>query len=297
MKRGELASRLGKGPLVLDGATGTQLMRAGLPQGVLPEQWVLERPDAIRNLAASYAQAGSDAVYTCTFGASRVNLGKHGLGEREGEVVRRAVELAREGVAGRAQVFASVGPLGELIEPLGDLPEEDARAAYRQQVELLLVAGVDAVVVESQTSLAEAVLAVREARATGDTAVLATMSFEGPDKDYRTVMGDTAVNAARTLRDAGADAVGVNCGRGGADALEVVKRMREAVQGVPLVAKPNAGLPVLRGGEMSYPTAPEAFAREGLALREAGAKLLGGCCGTTPGHLAALVAALRGRGS
>jgi len=292
MNRDEFKRLLAAGPLILDGATGTELMKAGLPQGILPEEWMLSRPDAIKAVAAGYAAAGSAAVYTCSFGASRISLAKHGLGERVGELNKLAVTLAREAAGKGKLVFGSMGPVGELLEPYGDLPEEDARKAFDEQAAALVGAGADALVAESHMNLAEALLAVKAARGTGKIAVMATLSFEGKDKGFKTVMGDSPEKAAEVLLAAGADAVGVNCGRGGEDALEVVKRMHSAHPGVPLVAKPNAGLPVAAGGQLSYPTTPEQFAREGLALREAGAAVLGGCCGTTPEHIRALVRAL-----
>ena len=293
MNREELRKRISEGILVLDGAMGTELMRAGLPQGIIPEEWVLEKPEMIGAVNAGYAGAGSDAVYSCTFGANRINLTRHGLAGKVAEVNRAGVAIARKAAGAGRHVFGSVGPIGELLEPYGDIPEEDARVAFREQVEALVSAGVDALVSESNTCLPEAVLAVTAARAAGNIAIIATMTFEGADKAYRTVMGTTPEQAAEELLKAGADAVGVNCGRGGADALEVIRRMRSAHPGVILVAKPNAGLPTLVGGKLNYATGPGDFAREGLALRDAGARILGGCCGTTPAHLKALVNALK----
>lgn len=293
MTRDELKARLGKGPFILDGATGTELFKAGLPQGELPEQWVLLHPEAMGKISSEYSAAGSDAVYSCTFGANRINLAKHGKGEMAESMIQGLVRLAFDAVRPGKLVFGSAGPIGELLEPVGDLPEDDARSAFREQLGAIFKAGVDALVLETHTSLAEAVIAVEEARATGPIAVLATMSFEGGDKGYRTMMGDTPEKAAEALLRAGADAVGVNCGRGGADALEVVRRMAAAHPGVPLVAKPNAGLPVPSAGKLVYPTTPEQFGEEGLRLREAGASILGGCCGSTPAHIAALAKALK----
>lgn len=294
MTREEFKARLQKGPFILDGATGTELFKSGLPQGELPEQWVLAHPDAIKRINTDYARAGSDAVYTCTFGGNRINMGKHGKGEMVAPMNQGLIQLTNDAVRPDKLVFGSVGPIGELLEPAGDLPEDDARAAFREQLGVISRAGVDALVLETHTNIAEAVIAVEEARATGPLAVIATMSFEGGDKGYRTMMGDTPEKAAEALLKAGADAVGVNCGRGGTDALEVVKRMAAAHPGVPLVAKPNAGLPIPTAGKLVYPTTPEQFAEEGLRLRDAGARILGGCCGSTPAHIGALAKALRG---
>jgi len=272
---------------------GTELMRAGLPQGHLPEEWLMTRAESISAVSAGYAGAGSDAVYACTFGANRINLAKHGLGDQMAEVNRMGVATARKAAPGK-MVFGSVGPIGEMLEPYGDLPEDDARAAFAEQVAALIYSGVDAIVSETNTNLDEAVMAVTAARSAGDIAILASMAFEGADKSYRTVMGTTPEQAVEALLAAGADAVGINCGLGGVNALEVVKRMKAAHPQAIIMAKPNAGLPSLDGGKLVYATNPDDFAREGLALRDAGAAILGGCCGTTPAHLAALARALRG---
>jgi len=280
------------GPLLLDGAMGTELIRAGFPQGHLPEEWLITKADAIARVSGGYAKAGSDAVYSCTFGANRINLAKHGLGDKVAEVNRIGVAVARQAAPGKL-VFGSVGPIGELLEPSGELTGEEAQSAFAGQIAALIAAGVDAIVSETNTNLDEAVLAVAAARSASNAAVLASMSFEGADKGYRTVMGTTPEQAAEALLAAGADAVGVNCGLGGDGALEVVKRMKAAFPGAILMAKPNAGLPSFSGGKMVYATGPDEFAREGLALRDAGASILGGCCGTTSAHIGALASALR----
>jgi len=293
MNRAELRKRLADGPLILDGAMGTELKKAGLRPPQLPEEWLVSRAADIAAVSAGYAGAGSDAVYSCTFGANRINLAKRGLGERVGEVNRLGVETARKAAPGK-MVIGSVGPIGEMLEPSGELPLEDARSAYAEQVAALVASGVDALVSETNIDLEEAVLAVGVARSVGDIPVLASMTFQGADKDYRTFMGNTPEQAAERLLQAGADVIGVNCGFGGADALAVVKRMRSAHPGALLMAKPNAGLPVVRDGLEVYLTGPDDFVREGLALRDAGVLVLGGCCGTTPAHLAALARAIRG---
>jgi len=270
---------------------GTELFKAGLPQGHLPEEWLVSRPDSIAAVSAGYAGAGSDAVYACTFGANRINLAKHGLGGRVDEVNRLGVATARQAAPGK-YVFGSVGPIGEMLEPSGDITVEDARTAFAGQVAALIASGVDAIVSETNIDMDEAILAVKEARAAGDIAVLASMTFQGPAAGYRTVMGNTPERVAEELLKAGADAIGVNCGFGGHDALEVVKRMKAVHPDAIIMAKPNAGLPSPLG---VYATGPEEFAREGLALRDAGVMVLGGCCGTTPAHLAALSMALKAK--
>jgi len=291
--RDQFRARLASAPLVLDGACGTELMRQGLPPGEAPERWVLERPAPIRELASAYAGAGARAVYTCTFGANRIRLGRGGLVGRTAEIAARAVTLAREGAAGRALVFGDLGPSGEWLEPVGDLTEDAARAAFRELATALVAAGVDGLVVETFTDPAEAVLATAAARAAApDLPVLATMSFEGAAQGHRTATGATPESAAATLWAAGADAVGINCGLGPAEAGSVAARMHAAVPEAPLIVKPNAGLPRLEAGRAVYDVGPEAFARDMAEVRRLGVCMFGGCCGTSPAHLRALVKAL-----
>ncbi len=290
---GRIAARLLAGPLLLDGAMGTELMRRGLAPGAAPESWVLTRPHAVFGVHGAYAEAGVDVLYTCTFGANRLTLGRHGLAHETERINAKAVELAR--MAARPKdllVLGDIGPTGAVLEPYGDLPPAEARAAYAEQAAVLVAAGVDGIAVESFADPTEAMLAVAAARDAKAAFVLATMSFEGPGKHFRTVMGASPEEVVEALVNAGAHAVGLNCG-GDAPAMpEVVRRMSAAVPGVPIVAKPNAGLPSRVQIAGPAPEGPEAFAR---ILRDAagfGARLVGGCCGTTPEHLRAVHDAL-----
>lgn len=292
--RERFLARLAAGPLVLDGACGTELMKRGLPAGTAPETWLAERPEAIRELAAAYVAAGASAVYTCTFGANRVRLKSGPLRGRTRELAERAVELARGGAGTTALVLGDLGPTGEWLEPVGDLSEEEAREAFGELAAALATAGVDGLVAETFTDPREAELAVAAARtAAPQLPLLATMTFDGADKGHRTATGATPEDAARRLREAGADAIGVNCGTGPADAGIAVARMHAAVPAAPLIVKPNAGLPGLEHGRLAYATGPDEFARAMAGLAGSGVRLLGGCCGTTPEHLRALAAALR----
>jgi len=291
--RDQFRARLSSAPLLLDGACGKELMRQGLPAGEAPERWVLEQPGPIRELASAYADAGAGAVYTCTFGANRVRLGRGGLAGRTAQIAARAVTLAREGAAGRALVFGDLGPSGEWLEPVGELTEDAARAAFSELALALVAAGVDGLVVETFTDPAEAVLATAAARAAApDRPVLATMSFEGAAQGHRTATGATPEAVAAKLWAAGADAIGINCGLGPAEAGAVAARMHAAVPEAPLIVKPNAGLPRFEQGRAVYAVGPEAFARDMADLRRLGVGIFGGCCGTSPDHLRALVKAL-----
>lgn len=281
--RQDFLGRLARGPLVLDGAMGTELMRAGIAGGEASEAWLLSRPQAIAAVHAAYDAAGSEVLYTNTFGANRISLARHGLADRTAELNRLAVTLAR-GVATKARWIAgSMGPTGALLEPYGDLEEAAAAEAFAEQAAALVAGGADLLVVESHADVNEAALAVRAARAAGPVAVLATMTFQDEAHGFRTLMGVTPEQAATALLDAGADAVGANCGEGPAVARAVIRRMRAAAPAAPLISKPNAG---------PFATDHAGFTEAQRGIRDDGAALLGGCCGTGPAHLALLAAAI-----
>ena len=285
------SERIASGILLLDGSMGRELMRRGVVRDEPPESVLLTKPDAVRAVHQGHVEAGAEAIYTNTLGASRVRLGKAGLGERTAEVNRTAVEIARSAKPGF--VLGSVGPTGELLEPYGDMDPDEALATFKEQAETLVKAKVDGIVVETFSDLKEALLAVKAARDAGAAAVLATMTFEGERQQYRTVMGTTPEQAVEALREAGADAVGANCGGDTPGMVKVIERMRAADPEAKLVAKPNAGAPMTVDGKTVYPMGPEEFAEIGAKLRDAGASLVGGCCGTTAGHIAALVRKLK----
>jgi 5-methyltetrahydrofolate--homocysteine methyltransferase len=290
--RASFLARLATGPLLLDGACGTQLMKQGLPTGEMPERWVLDRPAAIRELAASYAKAGSAAVYTCTFGANRVRLERAAMAGATRDVAERAAKLAREGAAAAGSsvlVFGDIGPTGEWLEPVGDLTEAAAREAFGELARALVDAGVDALVLETFTDPREAAIAAGAARAAAPgLPVLASMTFEKGAQGLRTATGATPEAVAAILLEAGADVIGVNCGTGPVEAAEVAARMHAAAPAAPLLVKPNAGLPRMDGGRAVYAVGPEAFAASMAGLVRSGVRVVGGCCGTTPDHLRAL---------
>ena len=288
-----LLVRLGRGePVLGDGAWGTMLLERGLLPGEPPERVCLDRPEVLREIAAEYLAAGAELITTNTFGASPVNLARHSLEGRCTEVCRRAVAAVREAVGRRALVSGSVGPLGALLSPLGVLSAAAATDAFERQVEALAEAGVDLVCVETMTDLVEACLAVAAARKVAPgLPVVATMTFEETPRGFFTVMGVTVAKAAGRLAEAGADVVGTNCGTGSSVAAAIARAFR-AETPLPLSARPNAGLPLLRGGRTVYPETPELMAARVPELIAAGVTLLGGCCGTTPAHVAAMRVAL-----
>lgn len=279
------------GVLIYDGATGTMLQTMGMRPPATPELWVLNEPDKIRALHQTYLDAGADLLLTCTFGGSPIRLADSGLDLNVAEVNRRAAELAREVAGERAFVAGDIGPTGQLMMPMGPLTPEKARRAFSVQAAALAEGGADLIQVETMGDLAEATAAVEAAREATDLPIFATMSFEAHG---RTMMGVQPAQAAQALLAAGATAVGVNCGRSLEEAEEAIREMRQAAPDAILIAKPNAGVPKLVDRRPVYDVGPEEFAAFARRFAEAGVKVIGGCCGTTPAHIAAVVKELRG---
>ncbi len=295
----KLRELLVSGPVLLDGGMGTQLMAAGLKAGEAAETWNESNPDKVKAVHVGYVRAGARGVYTNSFGGSPLKLAKQSLREKAGNLNRRAAEIARE-AAPHVLVIGSMGPLGELLDPYGDLSEEDAAAAFREQAQVLVAAGVDGIAAETFTDPVEASLAVRAAREAFRQAekggipgfVIGTFSFDGPEKQFKTMMGASPEKCAEVLLASGADAIGANCGSCIRELPEVTKRMRAFAPNAILVAKPNAGMPVQEKGRTVYPMGPEEFARVARRLIDSGVTVIGGCCGTTPEHIKAIKALL-----
>lgn len=267
--------------VLTDGAWGTQLQARGLPVGEFPDAWNLAQPDQVEAVAREYVDAGSRIILTNTFGSNRLRLADQDpeFLERVVEINRRGVELSRGAAGRRAKVFASIGPTGKMLMA-GDVTPDEVSAAFSEQAQALAAAGADALVVESMMDIEEAKLAVAAAKATGLPVVASMVYDAGADRD-RTMMGTTPEQDAEALAAAGADVIGANCGRGIADFVPICRRMRAAT-GLPLWMKANAGLPELVDGKTVYRTSPTDFARHIPALIEAGARFVGGCCGTSP---------------
>lgn len=275
--------------IVCDGAMGTQLQARGLTAGTMPELWNAEHPEVLTAIHTDYLQAGARIVTTNTFGGNRARLAGAGLADRLAELNRKGVEIARAAAAGRAWVAGDVGPTGQLLEPYGELSVADAEEIYRQQVTVLAEAGADFVFVETMNDIEEALCAVRMARAHTALPVFCTFAFNAKG---RTMMGLRPGDAARRAAEAGADAVGANCGEGPEAVLLALEGMREAVD-LPLIAQSNAGIPQV-GAESTtvWDITPEQMAVHARTFVEAGARVVGGCCGTGPAHIAAIAAAL-----
>lgn len=282
-----LESLLGNGPVLTDGAWGTQLQARGLEIGEFPDVWNLSHSDQVAEVARGYVDAGSRVILTNTFGANRIRLRDHdetAVGQVDA-INRAGVRLSLEGADGRALVFASIGPTGKLLVT-GDITEDEMRDAFREQARALAGAGAHALVVESMGDVREAALAVAAAKETR-LPVVACMVYDSGTHRDRTVMGTTPETDAPVLESAGADAIGVNCGRGIADFPAICRRLR-AVSKLPLWMKANAGLPELIEGKAVYRVNAADFATHLPTLVEAGANFVGGCCGTTPEFIKAL---------
>jgi methionine synthase I (cobalamin-dependent) len=279
---------LADGLLITDGAWGTELQARELPPGTIPDTWNLTHPERVQAVARAYADAGSQVILTNTFRANAVAM--KGVPEADIDAINRAGVALSRGAAGQALVFASIGPTGKMLLS-GEIDSEQVSAAFVAQSRSLAEAGADALLVETMSDIEEARLAVKAAKSTGLPAIVSFAFDSGKNKD-RTMMGATPEAVAAAMAEAGADAVGANCGVGVEQAVPICRRLRAACD-LPIWIKPNAGLPTIEGSAIRYRTSAEFFASHYAALREAGAAFLGGCCGSTPDFIRALVSARR----
>ena len=278
-----------RGFLLADGATGTNFQDMGIEPGVAPEEWVIDAPDRVLELHRRFVSAGSDLLLSCSFGASPIRLLDGPLAGRAEEVNVRAAELAREAAGDDVLVAGSVGPTGQLPEPYGLLTRDAAMEAFGVQASALARGGADLLVLETIFALEEALWAAEGIRTVTDLPLVISFSF---DQGTRTMMGLSAADVVAATAELELAALGANCGRSLQDNAAVVQEFFDAGIAVPLWIKPNAGVPYVTGDGVVYPEDPESFAPQVAAFAQAGAKILGGCCGSTPEHLAALRAAL-----
>lgn len=286
-----IAKLLASGPVVTDGAWGTQLQARGLEVGEFPDLWNLAHPEKVAEVAQAYVQAGSRVILTNTFGANRIRLSEHNAANQMAEVNRKGVEISKRAAGGQACVFASIGPTGKLLMS-GDVSPEEVQSAFAEQARALAEGGADALVVETMSDIEEARLAVAGAKTAGLPIVACVVFDSGKEKD-RTMMGNTPEQAAEALTRAGADVIGANCGQGVAGFVAICRRLRAATDR-PIWIKANAGLPTMVDGKAQYTTTPEEFAGYIPALLQSGASFVGGCCGTRPEFIAAVNRSLRG---
>ncbi len=281
---------LARGGVVLaDGATGTNYHEMGLPSGSAPESWVIDAPEKVRELHRRFAQAGAELVLTCSFGATAPRLARSPLAKRVGELNMRAAELAREAVGDELLVAGSIGPTGALVQPYGPLTRDVCAGAYAEQTQGLTDGGVDLLVLETFYALEEATWALEGVRRVSDLPVIVSFSF---DQGTRTMMGVRPADVVTAVDAFEISALGANCGRSLEETAAVLNEFRQAAPEMPLWGKPNAGAPQRVGAAIVYEADPATFARHVCGYAEQGARILGGCCGTTPEHIAALADAL-----
>jgi 5-methyltetrahydrofolate--homocysteine methyltransferase len=278
--------------LVADGATGTNLQQVGLPPGTSPEDWVFDQPDRILALQRSFVEAGSDLILTCTFGGTRLRLKESKYADRAAELNRRAVELAREAAGKRALVGGSLGPTGQLLKPFGPLEYTAAVAAYAEQAQALSAGGVDALVIETHFALEEAQAAVEGARQVTTLPLVVSFAY---DRGVRTMMGVKPIQVVEKFKALDVVAIGANCGTTLENMEKIVQDYAALNSGLFIWAKPNAGLPAVDAstGRSVYNVTPEQmgeFAKRCVAL---GARIVGGCCGSTPAHVQAIARAVK----
>lgn len=282
MTKQEFQALTNKEVVLLDGATGSNLRKAGMPVGISSEQWVLEHPQVLQDLQRAYVDAGSQIVYAPTFAANRISMRNFNLQDRIVELNTRLVKISKDAVGNRALVAGDLTTTGQLMEPRGPLTYEELYQAYQEQIRALADAGADLLVAETMLSVDETVVALDAAQSVCDLPMMCSLTLEA---DGSAMYGGNAVEAVMTLQEMGAAAVGLNCSVGPDQLESVVTNMRKVAQ-VPIIAKPNAGMPVIdEKGEAHYSMDAETFAEYTRKLVAAGAGLVGGCCGTTPEYI------------
>lgn len=291
MTKQELQDLFQKGPIILDGATGSNLMAKGMPMGVCPEDWIYHHKEAIVSLQKAYVEAGTQILYAPTFTANRIKLAEYGMEDRLEELNRAMVRYSREAAGDRAFVAGDLTMTGRQLYPVGDLMFEDLVDVYKEQVRAILKEGVDLFVIETMMSLQECRAALLAVKETCDLPVMISLTY---NEDGRTLYGTSPEIAMVVLEHMGADIVGVNCSTGPLAMIPLVKAMLPYAD-IPIMVKPNAGMPELENGETVYKMTPEEFADACEQLVDAGASVVGGCCGTRPDHIKSLADCMRGK--
>lgn len=285
MTKQEFQQRIAEGPLILDGATGSNLLKAGMPRGTCSEKWIAEHPRPLIQLQKAYVDAGSHIVYAPTFLANPISLGSHGLAHETKRLNHDLVHISKEAAAGKALVAGDISTTGKLMEPLGEMPYDTLFEAYKEQITYLAEAGADLLVAETMMATDETMVILDAASEVCDLPVLCSLTIES---DGSLFFGGNIYEALETLEAVGADAVGCNCSVGPDQLESVIAGIRARVS-IPVIAKPNAGMPkITETGDAIYSMEPEEFALHMEKLYKAGASLLGGCCGTDPEYIRAL---------
>lgn len=283
LKRGDL--------MVADGATGTNHQANGLPLGVPPEEWVFDEPDQVKALHRAFVQAGSDIILTCTFGGTRLRLREASkYADQVAELNKRAAELARQAASDRVFVAGSMGPTGKLMEPLGELTRDQAVENYAEQAKALTEGGADLLLLETFFALEEAEAAIEGVKQSSQLPLVVSFSY---DQGTRTMMGLRPSQVVKAIAPLGVAVIGANCGKAPEQMEEIVKEIKAQNSGLPIWAKPNAGLPRMVDDHQAYDATPKVMADFAARYVRAGAQIVGGCCGNTPAHMAAIVKAVK----
>lgn len=285
----DLLSRISQGKtLVADGATGTVYFSHGLEPGACPEEWNLSRPEIVGQIAENYARAGSDIVHTNTFGGSATKLNEYGLAEKCREINQLGVDIIRKRLGKDVLISGSVGPSGKLLAPYGDVSQDELEAGFKTQIEALISSGVDLLNIETMTSLEEGMIALNIAKGTdARIPVCISFTFNESPKGFNTFMGDGVAEIVQQSTQAGADIIGSNCGNGFETMIAIAEELRKQTT-LPLLVQSNAGVPELIDGRLHYNESPEYFAERIHRLLDLNISIIGGCCGTTHEHIAAI---------
>ena len=290
MTRQEFDDLTKQGVVILDGAMGSNLRKAGMPVGICAEQWALEHPDVILDLQGKYVDAGSRIIYAPTFSANRISLAMHGLEDQLERLNRELITLSKKAAAGKVFVAGDVTTTGKMLEPRGEMAYETLLDVYKEQISVLAEGGADLIIAETMLAVDETTVVLDAAQAVCDLPVMCTLTLES---DGSLMYGGDILEAVETLQEMGAAAVGLNCSVGPDQLVAVVSSMKKVAK-VPLIVKPNAGMPVIDNrGRAHYNMKPESFAHSMMRLVEAGADMIGGCCGTDPDYIRAVTDVLR----
>ncbi len=274
--------------MVADGAMGTMLFARGLKSGECPERVNLESPDWLVEISRLYYEAGAEIIQTNTFGASPLKLAMYHLDDKTEEINASAIRAARKGSNGKTFISASCGPCGRLLTPYGDVSPEEVAQSFKRQIKAIMSEGVDLINIETMTDLSEARLAISAARnAAPAVPICASMTFDFTPRGFFTIMGNSVKQAVEGLSEAGADIIGSNCGNGIQNMIGIAAEFRK-YSSLPISIRSNAGLPQIRGEQLIYPESPEYMAEKCDELLKLGVSIIGGCCGTTPAHIAAI---------
>lgn len=286
---GKILNELKSGKvLISDGAWGTFLQAKGLQPGECPEEWNITHPDDVLDIAKSYIDAGSDMVETNSFGGSKYKLANYGLQDKVFALNKAAAEISRKAAKDK-YVLGSIGPTGKILM-MGEVTSVELYEAFKEQAMALEAGGADALMIETMTDLEEAIQAIKAAKENTACEVFCTMTFDKTIQgDFRTMMGVSPADMVEQIIDAGAELIGANCGNGSKDMIGIVEEIRKINRDIPILIHANAGAPIYKDGETVFPESPDEMCTYAQGLINAGANIIGGCCGTTPAHIAKIV--------